>query len=58
MINIVEIILGAILVVMGIESAGGTFPGLSYDAANIVGAILWCFGLLFVVSGLKGLLSK
>lgn len=56
MINLVEIILGAILVVAGIISTGD--PGLSYDAANIVGAILLCFGLLFVMSGVKGLLSR
>lgn len=55
---VMETILGAILVVVGIITSAGTSPGLSYDAGNIVGAILVCFGLLFIVDGAKGLLSK
>lgn len=55
---VMETILGAILVVVGIITSAGTTPGLSCDASNIVGVILVCFGLLFLMSGAKGLLSK
>ena len=50
--------MGAILFMVGIANAGGTHPGLSYGAGNIVSAILVCFGLLFIVDGVKGLLSR